>query len=191
MTNFDNIVEYTSWLSTDFGPSTSENLLGRENFELEYYRRWLENWLNVDGNLTKLSNFYNVPLRDISEFLNVRREEISQLERQKRQMDRMADLARKEEKTARMVDLSIQTGVLSRVVQTLGEELVGLGFDPLKQKRNASHKTYDKQMKVPDSLNIVETLEVDYLTNPAFSIARVPLQMLTTDNEEEEEEKEI
>ncbi|CAK5115975.1 unnamed protein product [Meloidogyne enterolobii] len=140
MTNFDNIVEYTSWLSTDFGPSTSENLLGRENFELEYYRRWLENWLNVDGNLTKLSNFYNVPLRDISEFLNVRREEISQLERQKRQMDRMADLARKEEKEARMVDLSIQTGVLSRVVQTLGEEL----------------------SQVPDSLNIVETLEVDH-----------------------------
>jgi len=53
--------------------------------------------------LSKLSNFYNVPLRDISEFLNVRREEISQLERQKRQMDRMADLARKEEKEARMV----------------------------------------------------------------------------------------
>uniref|UniRef100_A0A914MVW0 Potassium channel domain-containing protein n=1 Tax=Meloidogyne incognita TaxID=6306 RepID=A0A914MVW0_MELIC len=169
MTNFDNIVEYTSWLSTDFGPSTSENL-GRENFELEYYRRWLENWLNVDGNLTKLSNFYNVPLRDISEFLNVRREEISQLERQKRQMDRMADLARKEEKTARMVDLSIQTGVLSRVVQTLGEELA----------------------QVPESINIVDTLEVDYLTNPAFSIARVPLQMLTmNDDGEEEEEKEI
>lgn len=41
MTNFDNIVEYTSWLSTDFGPSTSENL-GRENFELEYYRFYLK-----------------------------------------------------------------------------------------------------------------------------------------------------
>lgn len=66
------------------------------------------------------------------------------------------------------MDLSIQTGVLSRVVQTLGEELA----------------------EVPDidSTNIIETLEVDYLTNPAFSIARVPLQMLTMDSGEEEKE---
>ena len=46
---------------------------------------------------------YNIPLRDISEFLRFKKEELSELERQKRQLERMGMLAGEENKTARMV----------------------------------------------------------------------------------------
>uniref|UniRef100_A0A914HXM1 Potassium channel domain-containing protein n=1 Tax=Globodera rostochiensis TaxID=31243 RepID=A0A914HXM1_GLORO len=119
--------------------------------QLHYIRQWIEHLLELNRDQKQPQSLYDVPLRSISEFLRERRRELDELERQKQQLERLAELASREESAERMVNVSIQAGVHSRVVPILGAQDGGEGILPSE--------------------------EFNYLTNPVYPIVRIPLEL--------------
>ncbi|KAL3105408.1 hypothetical protein niasHT_025772 [Heterodera trifolii] len=130
--------------------------------QLHYFRQWIENLLELARDKKQPNSLYDVPLRSIAEFLRERRRELDELERQKQQLERMAELAARGESAERMVNVSIQAGVHSRVVPIMGAR--------------EGHNLQDE--------------EFDYLTNPTYPIVRIALELEEQSEEEKKEEKE-
>ncbi|KAL3100827.1 hypothetical protein niasHT_025739 [Heterodera trifolii] len=130
--------------------------------QLHYFRQWIENLLELARDKKQPNSLYDVPLRSIAEFLRERRRELDELERQRQQLERMAELAARGESAERMVNVSIQAGVHSRVVPIMGAR--------------EGHNLQDE--------------EFDYLTNPTYPIVRIALELEERSEEEKKEEKE-